>query len=141
MRPSKIYAKHITTFLFCLSLFMFFGCQNDSQNTHQKSTKAIAIYDTRTGKNNLKPEEINYTITDEKKVDELLNEVDFNSYLDGTNIGSAPNAFMYVRDENGNVTMYTVLVAWQYLLSGDKWNDLTPISKKGSELIRKNVQQ
>ncbi|MCI0708096.1 MAG: hypothetical protein L0Y80_11500 [Ignavibacteriae bacterium] len=102
--------------------------------------ESAAVYGYTAQNDSLDLAQINYTIVDAQDVQVLTSNIDFNMVLDGKDVGSVPNAYLYLKDKHGNVKTYSVVLAWQYLLDGNKWEELYLVNEPASQLLQQHMQ-
>lgn len=89
------------------------------------------------------PGAIVFTITDPQEIRAVLSDVDMSSsqQLDGTALGTEPNAYLYVQNESGSIHQYRTVLDWTYLLDGQDWKALHKITDDAAAKLRVHMKE
>lgn len=81
----------------------------------------------------------NLNILDRSLIADIINEINFTKVVDSRRIGSAFNAYMLVMDRKERITVFVLLSEFELISKPKDLSVAFPISKRGEELLRKNV--
>lgn len=107
------------------------------------STLRIAVYRYAYQYADLDPGAIVFTITKPQEVRLVLDGIDVSSseQLDGTALGTEPNAYLYVQNASGSIHQYRTVLDWAYLLDGQDWKALHKIKDDAAAKLRVHMKE
>jgi hypothetical protein len=100
------------------------------------SSVAVAVYRYAYAYTDLSPAAIEFSITSAPDVASVVGGVDMTHSIDGSTLGTEPNAYVYVKNGSGAIHQYRVVLDWSYLLDGENWKTLHPISAAAATTLR-----
>lgn len=152
-------SKTITTFL---ALALFVTVANSQHPTERASyknkaakkptslvfecrkTKEIAVYNYTPEYDNLmtpdKQKTIKFSIVDRSEVALLKDTFEYVP-IEGSELGTIPNAVVYLKDSNQILQRGLIVGAWQFVLLGDNWNELFPLTDDAVKILQKHLKK
>jgi hypothetical protein len=105
-------------------------------------TAGIAVYPYSVEAASLykRKEEIHATITDERSIRNIIDAFDYRP-RDGRAMGTVPSGYVYLKDSRGHVVKLLAVGHWRFLLVGDDWRRLYPLSRKGAKALIDNIRE
>ena len=85
---------------------------------------------------------IKFNIREPKEIETVLKAFDYEE-TDARNMLIVPDAYIFFRDSSGNdqnVVQGKIVGGWQFIMLGDNWSELYPITDSGIELLRSKVK-
>lgn len=102
---------------------------------------AIAVYDPNLGQvHTLAPDQIVYNITSPSLISTVLQGIDFAHELDCSDIGSLPNALVFIRFQDGSVGRYQVANAWSDFSAYGFSSCCFAVSPEAQAVLRQSAQ-
>jgi len=98
--------------------------------------RAAAVYEYNRASANLDSpysrQDIQYNLSPDE-IKEVKRAFDFGG-VDGSELGASPSAYVYLKDSAGK-TMKVKMIGRHYLLYGNNWKNLCPLSEEGGRIL------
>ena len=106
-----------------------------------QNVQAIAVYDPTRGQvHTLAPEQIVYNITSPSLISMLIEGIDFVHELDCSDIGSLPNALVFISFKDGSVGRYQVVNLWSNFSAYGFSSCCFAVSPEAQTLLHQSAQ-
>lgn len=106
-----------------------------------KDIRAAAVYEYNRASANLdsrySKQDIQYNLSQDE-IKEVKTAFNFGG-VDGSELGANPSAYVYLRDSDGN-TIKVRMIGRHYLLFGNNWKNLCPLSEEGGRILEEHRQ-
>jgi hypothetical protein len=78
-------------------------------------------------------------VSDPDKLEKFTRTFNFKAY-DGSRMGSAPDAFIFLHDRQGLDKVGKIVGNWRYVMFDDNWKDLHPLPPESVEVLKRALR-
>ena len=106
-----------------------------------ENIQAAAIYGSESNYGiGLQGNQINFNITSQEMINALVLSVDFADALDCSDLGSAIDAYLYLKFKDNSIEVYNLFDGWSHLCKVGFYGECFFISEPGQPLFEAHVQ-
>jgi len=126
-----------------IAIHFFLGDKGNfaAQTIESSNVKEMAVYKLNSDENQiLSPDNINFNIKLPSMVDSLISSIDFSAPLDGSDLLTLINAYVYIKFVDNSVSVFELSDVWRHICKWGHPGRCYRISQNGANLFEAYAQ-